>query len=429
MTDTVVAEATTPDSAETGKRPYLSVIVTSRNDDHGGNLTKRMQYFVDGWLYQAKKFNLACELIIVEWNPPDDRPRLAEQLDWPDDTGPCDVRIIEVPKRVHHRYQGADALPLFQFIAKNAAIRRARGKYMLCTNIDILFSDEMMEFLAKQELRPDRIYRNDRYDVPNDIPEGLDIPGILDFCARNVMRINRRSVTIHLENDSIYPADLYRLDAYAASAAEVVKTTGIILARLPIVTASAWQLARAPEWHGPVERLRAASRVFGTLWGRYKKSFSAIITILRGAAKTRKLMKILHTNACGDFTMMSAENWLKIRGHLEYEGYSMHLDSLLLIGAVYGGLGEEEILPSPMRHYHIEHGTGSGFTPENEDRFYEGLRARGLSWMDWGDILQLSRQILQGEKSVEFNDEDWGLSDMPLRETVIGRPATAQVPS
>jgi len=404
----------------TDDQPYLSVIVTSRNDDHGGNLLKRMQYFVDGWLYQARKFNLPCELIIVEWNPPAERPPLAQALRW-SETGPCTVRILEVPRRVHHRFKSADQLPLFQFIAKNAAIRRARGEYLLCTNIDILFSDEMMAFLAARRLRPDRIYRNDRYDVPFDIPPGLDIPQILEFCARNVLRVNRRSVTIHLENNSIYPADLWRLDAYTVCVAEVIKSTGIILARLPMVAATAWQVAKQPEWRSLGERLRAGGRILGTLWGRYKMSFKAIRKTLSGAAKTRRLMKVLHTNACGDFTMMAADKWLKLRGHLEFEGYSMHLDSLLLMGAVYGGLAEEEVLPSPMRHYHIEHGTGSGFTPENEDKFYKGLRARGLSWMDWGEILRLSRQILERKVPVEFNDENWGLGTMPLRETVIGQ--------
>jgi hypothetical protein len=37
--------------------PYLSVVVTARNDDHGGNLLGRMQVFVDAWINQAKRHN------------------------------------------------------------------------------------------------------------------------------------------------------------------------------------------------------------------------------------------------------------------------------------------------------------------------------------------------------------------------------------
>ena len=54
--------------------PYLSVVATARNDNHGGNLLGRMQIFVDAWINQAKRHNLASELILVEWNPPAGKP-------------------------------------------------------------------------------------------------------------------------------------------------------------------------------------------------------------------------------------------------------------------------------------------------------------------------------------------------------------------
>ena len=46
---------------------YLSLVVTARNDDHGGNLLGRMQAFVNGWLEQARRFDIPSELILVEW--------------------------------------------------------------------------------------------------------------------------------------------------------------------------------------------------------------------------------------------------------------------------------------------------------------------------------------------------------------------------
>ena len=107
------------------KPPYLSLVATARNDNHGGNLLHRMQIFVDAWINQCKRHNLSSELILVEWNPPPDKPKLAEALRWPLDTKPCAVRIIEVPAELHRRYRHAGALPLYQMIAKNAGIRRA----------------------------------------------------------------------------------------------------------------------------------------------------------------------------------------------------------------------------------------------------------------------------------------------------------------
>ena len=45
--------------------PYLSLVVTARNDDHGGNLLGRMQAFVNGWIGQARRRGIPSELIIV----------------------------------------------------------------------------------------------------------------------------------------------------------------------------------------------------------------------------------------------------------------------------------------------------------------------------------------------------------------------------
>ena len=97
--------------------PLLSVVVTSRNDNHGGTLLRRMQTFVNGFVGQCKRHNLAAELIIVEWNPPADKPPLVEALQWPADLGPCAVRVIQVPREFHARMRHSDALPLFQMIA------------------------------------------------------------------------------------------------------------------------------------------------------------------------------------------------------------------------------------------------------------------------------------------------------------------------
>src|SRR5204862_1688648 len=97
---------------------HLSVVATTRNDDHGGNLLERTQYFIDGFVYQCKKHNLRAELILVEWNPPTDRPSLAEVLTFPKDKGDCAIRIIRVPNEIHASFDHSEKLSLFQMIAK-----------------------------------------------------------------------------------------------------------------------------------------------------------------------------------------------------------------------------------------------------------------------------------------------------------------------
>jgi hypothetical protein len=102
-----------------------------------------MSVFVRGWVEQCKRFNLRSELILIEWNPPADRAPLREALPWPSESGPCTIRVITVPAAMHDRFEHASKLPLYQMIAKNVGLRRARGRFALATNIDLLFSDEL----------------------------------------------------------------------------------------------------------------------------------------------------------------------------------------------------------------------------------------------------------------------------------------------
>lgn len=178
--------------------PYISVVATARNDDHGGNLLGRMQVFVDAWINQAKRHNLDSELILVEWNPPAGRDRLVKALRWPKDTEPCQVRIVEVPPEVHSQYRHAEALPLYQMIAKNVGIRRARSEFVLVTNIDIVFSDELVRFLAARRLQRGRMYRIDRYDVMSDVPVDGTLDEQLDYCRTHLLRLSAREGTYAL---------------------------------------------------------------------------------------------------------------------------------------------------------------------------------------------------------------------------------------
>jgi hypothetical protein len=65
------------------REPFLSVVVTTRNDDHGGDPLKRLQAFVNCFEQQCRRTGLDAEVIVVEWNPPADRPRVASLLRTP----------------------------------------------------------------------------------------------------------------------------------------------------------------------------------------------------------------------------------------------------------------------------------------------------------------------------------------------------------
>ncbi len=339
--------------------PYISIVATSRNDDHGGNLLYRMQLFVNGLLAQCKRHDLAAELILVEWNPPQERPKLAEALQWPDDPGPCSVRIIEVPQEVHRRFKHSDRLPLFQMIGKNVGIRRARGRFMLATNIDILFSDELIRFWAGLRLRLGPMYRIDRRDVAAQVPLELPIEAQLEYCRNHVIRIAKRHGTLGLGPE--YPSYIYNKFTLKRHIYEKIQD---------------WRIL-------PVTRV-----------------------------------KRLHTNACGDFTLLPVEYWYFLRGYPELEMYSLHMDSLLCHAAHHSGFWEK-VLQDPMRIYHIEHSTGSGWTPDGQQELYKRLDEAGIPRLSNAQFDAWTIKMRRERKPIMFNDENWGLAKDDLPESDI----------
>src|SRR6185295_19067622 len=170
-------------------QPYLSVVVASRNDTQGGDPLARLQTLVNTLNAQCGRYGLDAELIVVDWNPPADRPRLRDAVRTPSPGGLA-LRFIEVPPAVHSAIPFSDGLPLFQMIAKNAGIRRARGRFVVSTNIDIVLSNELVQFLAERRLQPGRMYRVDRHDIDNTIPVEAPLEEQMAFCATRQIRVH-----------------------------------------------------------------------------------------------------------------------------------------------------------------------------------------------------------------------------------------------
>jgi hypothetical protein len=180
--------------------PYLSVVVTTRNDDHGGNPLWRLQALIDMFDAQCRRSGLDAEVIIVEWNPPPDRKRLADVVTLPGAPA-CHYRFIELPQELHRTLAHADALPLFQMIAKNVGIRRARGEFVLATNIDIICSNEIVDFIARRALEEGCLYRVDRHDVESQLPTDQPVDARIQYCRSHQLRINSRWGTFPVDPD------------------------------------------------------------------------------------------------------------------------------------------------------------------------------------------------------------------------------------
>lgn len=317
-----------PDAAPAKRTPRLSIVVTTRNDNHGGNMRHRFQVFLDHLGEVCDKVRLDAELVVVEWNPDPQCGPLRGAMRWPR-ARHLRVRVVTVPPRLHNAFGNADKFPLFQMIAKNVGIRRAEGEYLLCTNVDVLFSEELAGWLARGDIDPGCVYRIDRSDVgATAIPEGLDLAARLAFCRDRVVRVHGQ---------------------YGTHAPD------------------------APRQGDPDK---------------------------------------LHTEACGDFTLMSRKAWLDLRGYPEFHLWSIYLDGLLLHAARASGM-PQVVLRDPLRLYHIEHASGWA-VDQTTDRQFPCLDYHA-------QYLPLCRAMLESGKPLAVNAPDWGLAAYRLEEWSPGR--------
>jgi len=128
----------------------------------------------------------------------------------------------------------------------------------------------------------------------------------------------------------------------------------------------------------------------------------------------------LHTNASGDFTLMSAEDWSKTSGYAELEMYSMHIDGLQLYLAHYSGIRERFM---PFAVYHIEH--GGGFRPEakGDESLDSNLARRAIPQTTNAQLMDWIQQMYATKQPLAFNGPDWGFAAETFPEM---RPQTTR---
>ena len=149
------------------KKIYVSLVMCGRHDDKRGDYSGRLQNSLDFWFYQARQFGVNMEVIVVEWNPFPGASRLVSLLRVPpgisDDRA---VRVITVNPEFHARVEAQTGESFFEFMAKNVGARRARGKFVLFTNGDVLLSNSLAEMLGKEMLDEGSFYRIPRSEIP-----------------------------------------------------------------------------------------------------------------------------------------------------------------------------------------------------------------------------------------------------------------------
>ena len=152
--------------------PYVSIILTGRNDDFGGDFNVR--------LFRALEFNhrhlsdrrIPHEFIFVEWRPIAGKSWLGDVLaDRYPEMVPHALTSYVADLAYHEAFSLNPKLQFQEFIAKNVGIRRCRGEYILTTNTDIYLSRGVLDVLERRAVEPKVLYRVPRIDLI----DGIDV--------------------------------------------------------------------------------------------------------------------------------------------------------------------------------------------------------------------------------------------------------------
>ena len=106
--------------------PYLSVVVATRDDNHGGDPQARLKAALGVYKRQAEALKFPIEYIIVDWNSPKEKAGIYPQVkSWGLKSEYLKIRVIKVSETIHRQMDEAK-IPFYQMIAKNVGIRRAK---------------------------------------------------------------------------------------------------------------------------------------------------------------------------------------------------------------------------------------------------------------------------------------------------------------
>ena len=372
-----------------------SFIVASRNDNHGGNMRAKNIFFINRWLHSIKKYNLNCELIIVDWNSKIPlRKIIKTSLSNKKET----IKIIEVPARIHEKIKNSKKINFFQMIAKNVGARRANGKFLIFTNVDIIFSEKFFSYLKNNTIKNETIYRTNRHDVDlKNLKKYLISEDIIEKLTTHIQKINytydiKKNKKIYLRKTFINL--LIQLGRNALHISLLIYISFIdFLANLINL-----MKLKTPN----IKLLKLKKIILNNL-----KLFKDMFNI--NNLKTL-FDKKLHTNACGDFTMIDKKSFYKMNGYNEFEGFSWHIDSLLLFKAYYYFKLNFINLKFPI--YHINHEPGKTYS-ENKKISIKKIKRIKLDFITDEKLLNLIKNYRL--KKLDNNDKkNWGLAKEKL---------------
>lgn len=258
---------------------YLSIILAVRNDNYGGDFIQRLQNCITWNTSLLEKNKVKTEFVLINWNPIEFNVSLKSAINWPKYRHFVKFRIIYVPKEIHQIYTNPSIrkkLPLYEYLAKNTGIRRAKGKFILSMNPDILISENLIKKISKKKLKKDSFYRANR----------------IDFEENNIENKTR----VWLKGFVYKTTDFH---FFSMCFNELI-----------------------------------------CFWRKKSILFESFFKRRNWNVYYHNAEYIYHCNVSGDFMLLHRDNWYKLKGNPENTYLPLHTDALMVVLAGTSGLKE-----------------------------------------------------------------------------------------
>jgi hypothetical protein len=327
-----------------------------RNDNYGGDFALRLQRCIDWNTRWLEHHEIDSEVLMVNWNPLPDSQSLLKQLNWPDKRRHVSYNMVDVPSEIHTRYVDPairDTVPMFEFIAKNAGIRRAVGEYVLCINADILIHPDIFRHIASKKLVDTTYYRANRLDFR-------------DKQAIGVKEFIHSGFAISLKGF------MYR---YSEGLSKEFQYN----------------------WFIAYNALRLK-------WELFKFSSANVCNKIGLNVVHDNGAYLAHCLNSGDFMLMASTNWNQMKAYPEYTNISTHTDALFTLLA--STKWKEQVFSEPI--FHQEHERRYTWDAiKHEPKFEKAYRF-------FEDVANVVKQ--NGSVDEFLNEADWGLKNFELEE-------------
>ena len=151
---------------DSAPRPYLSIVLTGRNDGYGGDFVKRFLASLQFNHRELSGRGVSHEFVLVEWAPVAGAPLLADLVEarCPPPVSAA-LRTVVVDAAYHEAMTLNPLLRFHEYLAKNVGVRRARGEYILVSNCDVILGRHILAQLERRSLEPQVVYRAPRRDL------------------------------------------------------------------------------------------------------------------------------------------------------------------------------------------------------------------------------------------------------------------------